>query len=253
MAGHSNWDIFFVEHPKCGRTWIRFMLLKAYSLLSGERKDKQALENVLRRENLPSIGFTHQGLQGKSSFKRMKDIGKKKPVIFMIRDPRDVIVSFQYQIDHRQSTSEFIRCEIFGISRLLRYFQVWDKEIKTSDREINVIRYEDFHSDTKKHLRELLEWIRKVTKTQFDISDDLIDTCVEYASFENMHKMEKERVYEKWGALRPGNIDDPNTFKTRRGKVGGYKSSLSFEDIEYCNQQMAEHRCDLIEPYIQDR
>ena len=33
--------------------------------------------------------------------------------------------------------------------------------------------------------------------------------------------------------LRPGDVRDPESFKVRRGKVGGYREYLSVEDQEY--------------------
>ena len=36
-------------------------------------------------------------------------------------------------------------------------------------------------------------------------------------------------------ALSPGDPQNPNSFKVRKGQIGGYKDALSSEDIEFWN------------------
>ena len=41
--------------------------------------------------------------------------------------------------------------------------------------------------------------------------------------------------------MKPGNKNDPNSFRTRKGKVGGYKDELSQEDQDYIDNQVKEN------------
>ena len=53
---------------------------------------------------------------------------------------------------------------------------------------------------------------------------DAIAGAVEYSSVENMRKLEERNVF--WlagGRMKPGKKGDPNSYKVRRAKVGGYK------------------------------
>ena len=66
-----------------------------------------------------------------------------------------------------------------------------------------------------------------------------IAEAVESGQFERMHAAEH-------GAnigyrLRPGDKSDPESFKTRRGIVGGYTDYLGDTEIEFLNQYIAEN------------
>ncbi len=75
----------------------------------------------------------------------------------------------------------------------------------------------------------------------------LIEQVVAYGSFENMRKMEEGNVFDSFRLAPPKN-GDPNAFKVRRGKVGGYRDYLSAEDIAYLDNYIAQH-LDPIYPY----
>ena len=51
---------------------------------------------------------------------------------------------------------------------------------------------------------------------------DVVAEAVNYASFENMRKMEKNNVFNS-PIMKVNNPSDYKTYKTRQGKVGGYK------------------------------
>jgi hypothetical protein len=40
--------------------------------------------------------------------------------------------------------------------------------------------------------------------------------------------------------LRPGDVRDPESFKVRRGKIGGYREYLSSDDQAYAADAMAK-------------
>ena len=53
-----------------------------------------------------------------------------------------------------------------------------------------------------------------------------------------MKKMEASRQYDPQ-LLQPGDVSDPESYKVRKGKVGGYADYLPSDDIEYATQAMA--------------
>lgn len=71
------------------------------------------------------------------------------------------------------------------------------------------------------------------------IDDNIMRQAVEFAIFNNMRKMEKDGFF-KSGAMRPANINDDESYKLRRGIVGGYEYYLSEEDIKYIDQVIKE-------------
>ena len=73
------------------------------------------------------------------------------------------------------------------------------------------------------------------------VSDGVIDKAVKFASFENMRRMEEGGEYSHLGVyLKPADRNDRESYKTRRGKVGGYMDYLNREDIEYLNKRMRD-------------
>ena len=53
-----------------------------------------------------------------------------------------------------------------------------------------------------------------------------------------MRKMEASLEYDRQ-LLQPSDVNDPESYKVRRGKIGGYVDYLEPSDIEYADQAMA--------------
>jgi len=59
-----------------------------------------------------------------------------------------------------------------------------------------------------------------------------IAQAVEFASFDNMRKMEADNRFQS-GILNPGENSDQESYKTRRGNIGGYREYLSQNEIDF--------------------
>jgi len=145
----------------------------------------------------------------------------------------------------------------FGLERLARYYRVWDRIMGDPKKHAIVIRYEDFHRDAFKEYKRLLKWINKMSSEvrraedhMFDVTDDLVRESVEYASFDHMHKMEEDKTYGNWAALKPTNPENPEQWKTRKGKVGGYSDYMTDEEIEWATDIMRHHQGNIMNPYL---
>src|SRR5205814_1587416 len=62
---------------------------------------------------------------------------------------------------------------------------------------------------------------------------------LEFSRFENMQKLEAAGAFDS-NILHPGDVRDPESFKVRRGKVGGYREYLSAEDQQCAANAMTE-------------
>jgi len=71
---------------------------------------------------------------------------------------------------------------------------------------------------------------------------------VSYACFANMQKLEASGQFPS-KRLVPGNVNDIDSFKVRRGKVGGYRDYLNTEDCAFLDQLIREAGCSLLNPY----
>jgi hypothetical protein len=81
-----------------------------------------------------------------------------------------------------------------------------------------VVRYEDLRRDTAGQLKRVLEFMGQAP-SEADLKD-----CVAFASVENMRKLEEKSVFWLAGSrMKPGDKKNPESFKVRRAKVGGYR------------------------------
>jgi len=86
-----------------------------------------------------------------------------------------------------------------------------------------------------RELRRLLDFM------QVDASDAHVDAAVEYSSYENMKKMEGERQFRlAGGRMMPRDKDNPDSYKVRRAKVGGYRDYFSDEEVAVIDRQLAD-------------
>jgi hypothetical protein len=95
-----------------------------------------------------------------------------------------------------------------------------------------LVRYEDILRDAAAELRRILAFVNLSAA-----SDKLIRDSVDYASFEHMRKMSLNELAENL-RLAPTDPRDPDSFKIRKGKVGGYVEYLSTADVEYIEARM---------------
>src|SRR4029453_19659643 len=70
------------------------------------------------------------------------------------------------------------------------------------------------------------------------ITDAEVEEAVEYASFGNMRKIESGEEVKSF-KLKAGDVNDPNSYKVRRGKVGGYRDDPTPAQIDELERKMA--------------
>jgi len=71
--------------------------------------------------------------------------------------------------------------------------------------------------------------------------DEAVEGAVEYSSVENMRKLEEKSVFWLAGnRMKPGKKGDPNTYKVRRAKVGGYKDYFDDKETAQIDEYVAK-------------
>ena len=160
---------------------------------------------------------------------------RHKPVMLLARNPIDIAVSWFFQFTKRQSAHkqelinhfidhpidrhtvdmwEFVRHSDIGLPFLIDYLNTWEHNIAELDNAC-IIRYEDLRSDTADTLKKITALMGE------NFSDEEIAEAVNFGSFDNLRKLETSGFFRR-GGMRLVNANDPETFKVRRGKVGGY-------------------------------
>jgi hypothetical protein len=119
---------------------------------------------------------------------------------------------------------QFVMDEEAGLPKVIEFLNAWTKEL-SSIKEMLVLRYEDLRADTAGELGRALLFMGQ-EPTAAELAD-----CVSFASVENMRKLEEGKVFWLAGSrMRAKDKENPNSFKVRRAKVGGYRDY--FEDHE---------------------
>ena len=238
-------EAYVVGYPKVGNTWFQIMLRKAIVLHLGLPDDW--IPRVVDPDPaelpsaVPAIGVTHNmpDLLTETFHEMEQDFepfhGKR--VVLLTRDPKDVLVSLFMQYTHREEerrlwcpVDEVVSHEIFGLDKYLKFYRQWNRNWNVPEN-VHLVRYEDMKQDTF-----------GVVKTAFsrlgleDLDEEVVGRAVEYGSFENMRQLEKTDALGL-STLAPSQRGGRESFKVRRGKVGGYADYLAPETIEYINRR----------------
>lgn len=254
----SNYLIHGISFPRSGRTWVRFMLASVYSEKAGCDR-KVFLQSRARFEapGYPTIKWRHchRFLDYCTTHVFPADHYRDSDVLFIARDPRDVLVSHFYHkkwdqqkwggdLDHFVHYScraaNPVRGQAnAGLEMMVRYLNDWVSHAP-SFKSFSMVHYEDLVADTKSQLSGLLE------KIGVQVERDVIERAVRFAQFENMHQLEKATP-EEYFLLNGG--ENPSQFKVRSGKVGSHREELSAATLDYVNLYLDQHLHDAFSRY----
>ncbi len=234
-------DMYIISFPKSGRTGVRMMLAKTIADAYNRQLNLDMYKMTLL-SRIPNINTDPR--IGNYSVQMNKDVKitktqKRKKIIFLVRDPKDVLVSYFFEWTKRRENkyngtlSEFIR-EDFTLKRLIRFMNEWMEEKKRRNDEVLLVKYEDLHKDRQAQLKRMLDF------AGIKASEAVITNVLEYTTFENMQKIEKECAFKGDHRLTATDAKDKDSFKMRKGKAGGYKEYLSSEDVDYINAEINE-------------
>lgn len=224
-------EVFLISFPKCGRTWLRMMLGHALLIRFGfpERRLMLATKAAIDRPGMPRILATHDDdPQVKPARRVFTDKGayRDRKVIFLVRDPRDLLVSYYFHRSKRTTgefrfegdLDDFLSAGI--VESLVAFYNAWARQ-KEVPAGFLLVRYEDIHADPAGQLRRVLDFIGVE-----GVDDDAIMRAVDLSSFDRMQEI--ERTGSRRGrSLRPGDPADPDSFKVREGRVGGHRDALT--------------------------
>lgn len=244
-------DALILSVGKSGRTWLRVLLNKYLSL----HYDVPFELGDLRKFNkkVPSLLFSHELWLHFSDASWIQQILGKyivpdtilfdKKVILLSRDPRDVVVSLYYQKTRRSKRkiscpmNEFIRHKRYGIRTVVNVMNIWHRRLKNHPQCL-LIRYEDMKQDALGELVRLLTFLGIE-----NIHIDSAREAVAFADFDNMKRMELKGEFHS-PVLMPSDPSDPDSFKVREGKVGGYIRHFRESDSQYLDdavKMLAQH------------
>jgi len=240
ILGLRSEDVWFPSYPKAGNTWLRFILCNiiSQSELNGAPVDFHSVGEIMsalgrhnlllpwRHHTLPRFIKTHQPY-------RPLLFARPQRIVYLVRDPRDVMVSF-YHYEKAKSRkpyngefADFLRDQQFGLARCLHHYRSWRPYITY------LLRYEELKANPLLALKQTFKAI------DVQIHDSILSTAIENSSLQKIQELQKANGI-------PGGERFTNQFVfARQGKPGGWVEYFSSTDLQYYRDMVQRFQFDL--------
>lgn len=234
-----NIETYIVSYPKSGRTWLR-VFLEEYQTLCGQRCNPVSRTDICF-SNDRVIRFEHDlsnWVPAPVSVNKLKFRANKyrdKKVLFLVRDPRDVLVSSYYHLTcreriYKRDLSNFVRDNLVGIDKIIGFMNMWNAN-QTGTATYKIVKYEDMKKDAEKTFADIVCFLG------LPVNHDAMLKALANSSFDAMKKKQTQDKGDN--AWLKTYKEDGNAMKVRSGKIGSYKEELKPEDIKYINEKLA--------------
>ncbi|MER0447918.1 sulfotransferase domain-containing protein [Streptomyces sp. Edi4] len=230
-------DIHVLSFPKCGRTWLRLLMAKAISISWGLPmeicRDLRLEEFSSADPRIPKITFSHDdqvGWRTPAQLSTDKAPYRRRRVVFLTRDLRDTTVSYYFQRTLRPDNpytgplGQFIGENEGSLRTCVAFWNIWHAR-RDVPRSFLLTSYERLATDTPGELARILAFCGLPR-----VEPEALREAVQYAGFSSMRAMELSDALHS-ERLRPGRPGDPESFKTRRGIIGGFRDYLTAAQI----------------------
>jgi len=219
-------DVWLVSYPKSGNTWTRFLLANLVY------KDRNVgFDNIERL--VPDI-YQHSNsyLQSIPSGRYLKsheyfDPGYKK-VISIVRDPRDIAISYYHHMNNFGRSSETIPMDAFMdefVSGRIDRYGSWGENVgswlgsRCANHEMLLLRYEDMLNDTVAAVKVMAAFLN------IEVSEQEAGRVAANCSVEAMQSLERKQAAD-WKPLKHAKS---GKLFVRKGKSGAWQEDMSDE------------------------
>lgn len=252
--------LWLASYPKSGNTWFRSFLsalrfgqveinnLAANGILSGrglfdtvheinssylfdnEAKNKLArvYEHAIKAHSRLQMIKVHDAYHLDDFGKPIVDVANTHRVVYLVRNPLDVVASFANHSDISIEASIQQLCNKQGIlgtsvrgannrTQFPQLMYDWSGHVKSwldqTDVPVSVVRYEDMKKDSEATFN------RVVQEIGFECEEADVLAAIELTKFEKLKKQEEEKGFVE-------KMASDNSF-FRKGKVGGWRKELT--------------------------
>lgn len=226
LQGLASSDVLIVSFPKTGSTFTRFVFANLVNLMNGAKKPVdfyslgQIMPECLKDDltsfewhggKLPRLVKTHQLFESHSLYSLPK-------ALYLLRDPRDTMISFYYYASKRKSHrysgtfEDFIADPKMGIPAYNQHIDSW------LDRASWVFKYEDMMQSANLCFRHFIDGF------DADLPDAVLENAISFSRPTKVKELEQT-------LSRPNhqqNFDNDFTF-VRDAGVSQWKDKLSRE------------------------
>jgi hypothetical protein len=216
-------DAFVVSYPKSGNTWVRFLI--AHLVAGGRPVDFSSVQEIV-----PGIDWlSAKKLRSLSRPRILKSHEYFDPryekLVYLVRDPRDVVVSYYHHDLRRRLIPEGHPIEQY-VARFLAGrldpYGSWQEHVgswrgaRGGDPGFLLLRYEDLSAAPEPGLRRIADFLG------LRPSDAELTLACERSSFEAMRRLERFQA-ETAGTLSAVRVQQPFV---RSGTVCGWRHEL---------------------------
>jgi len=217
-------DTFLVSFPRSGNTWTRFLIC---NLIDPENPVNFAqiesripeiydvTDRALRALPRPRIIKSHESFDP-----------RYKKIVYIVRDPRDVLLSYyEFQLKRRVITEDcsleeflprFMESEFEPMTGSWRDHVLSWIATRGGLKNFLLLRYEDMLAHTQEESTKIAEFLG------LDSSTERVARAVALSSADRMRRLEKEQS-RQWKETRKTRQDKPFV---RKAASGGWKSVL---------------------------
>jgi estrone sulfotransferase len=217
-------DVFICTYPKSGTTWLAFLLAQ---VLKSDPNERLNLKNFNRYVPDVNLLYTKAGSLAEHADKpdprfflvHARYDANFPKVVYVVRDPRDVMVSFwHYQKflhkNFSQTLEEYVASDAHWPCEWDEHVESW--MMPRRHPQLMLVRYEDMHADSAAILRNVLAF------AGLTADEARIVQAVEDSRFEKMRAAE-----EKFGVN--GAAGDATERFVRKGACGSWRQEMSAE------------------------
>ena len=259
--------IWLASYPKSGNTWMWFFIKSYFNppkkkfSLNHDKDDPYLLETFPTERRFDELNINYQdffdisknwinlqsliNLNNKTNYlkthnamctinnNKFTDINNTIGAIHIVRDPRDVLVSYSsYKSENIDKT-----LEILLSNDSYEYSKFNDKFYKRSlmgswsshynswknykSKETLLVKYEDMVNKSNSTFLKVLNYLKKITK--IEINHNKLNRAIDETSFENLKNLEIKEGFKVNPSKKPF---------FRKGKVGDWKEKLNKDQTQ---------------------
>tara|TARA_Y100000590_G_scaffold286443_1_gene322279 strand:- start:1 stop:828 length:828 start_codon:yes stop_codon:yes gene_type:complete len=270
--------IWLASYPKSGNTFVRAML-SAYFFSKDGNFDFKYLKSIKQfpsKQLFKKMGITSNDPNEllKNYVKSQEYINKRAPlillkthssmfninnnkftdlnnslgVIYIVRDPRNIITSFSnhYNLSLKESSLKMISNTALGENsdkKVFTYMLSWKNNYNSwkvflKEKKYLLIKYEDLIKDPKNLLIKMLNFISRLSKNNSNIDLQKVDKVIASTTFENLKNLEN-----KYGFNEKSSKMKKNFFNL--GKQNKWQNILDESIIETLSTEFKEEMKEL--------
>ena len=241
-ASLDQFGYIIVSYPKSGRTWLQKMIIEAICLERGIKEKINDITKLSEMADLPLILSTHAGSSWEEHIQDENTVSvddwskySHAKVVFLYRDPRDILVSQYHHIVNRTGYMTFHKDYVIdnknvGLLKIINFMNKWLKNSDAHSDKIMSLSYETMRQDTETDLARLFEF------WDIPVSPENIKQAIENCTLDKMRQKEKENADSPWMVTKKG--AGSNAFHSRKGMIGEYLEFFSEDQVDQINDKI---------------